>query len=106
MRELDISSSEVRVTGGAARSKLWMQIQCDVLNLPVILTEIEEATALGAAILACKGAGIFPSITKAADEMIKTVDRLTPSSANREVYDIGYLRYKSLYKAISDMRWD
>jgi D-xylulose kinase len=106
MRELDISSSEVRVTGGAARSKLWMQIQSDVFNLPVILTEIEEATALGAAILACKGAGIFPSITKAADEMIKPIDRLTPSSENREVYDTGYLRYKALYKAISDMHWD
>jgi D-xylulose kinase len=106
MRELGMSSSEVRVTGGASRSRLWMQIQSDVFNLPVILTQIEEATALGAAILACKGAGVFSSITKAADEMVRPVDRLTPSSTNREVYDTGYLRYKALYAAISNMRWD
>jgi D-xylulose kinase len=106
LKQLSISSSEVRVTGGAARSKLWMQIQSDVLNLPIILTEIEEATALGAAILACKGAGVFPSVSKAAEEMVTPVEKLEPSQDNREVYDGGYERYKSLYSSISKMKWN
>ncbi|MFX0108271.1 MAG: FGGY-family carbohydrate kinase, partial [Candidatus Hodarchaeota archaeon] len=71
MHELGLSAQEFRVTGGAARSQTWMQIQADVLNIPVIRTEMEEATALGAAILACKGVRIFKSVVEAAEEMVR-----------------------------------
>jgi sugar (pentulose or hexulose) kinase len=46
MNDIGIPALEVRVTGGAARSQVWMQIQADVLGVPVIRTEMEEATAL------------------------------------------------------------
>jgi autoinducer 2 (AI-2) kinase len=43
---------EVVLTGGAARSRLWPQILADVLGLPVLVPDISEATAAGAAIMA------------------------------------------------------
>ncbi len=106
MKELGLSASELRVTGGAARSETWMQIQADVLGVPVILTEIEEATALGAAILACYGGGVYKSMTDAADIMVHERKRLSPNDANRVVYNKGFRRYRELYRAISGMSWD
>jgi D-xylulose kinase len=106
MKSLGLPSDEVRVTGGAARSETWMQIQADVLGVPVIRTELEEATALGAAILACYGVGIFKSIPAAAKEMVRLKDQLKPSKENSVVYDTAYRKYRKLYRAISDIRLD
>ncbi|TFG11406.1 xylulokinase [Candidatus Thorarchaeota archaeon] len=106
MRSLGLPSDEVRITGGAARSETWMQIQADVLGVPVIRTELEDATALGAAILACYGVGIFKSISAAAREMVRLKDQLKPSEENRTVYDTAYERYRELYDAISEIRLD
>jgi D-xylulose kinase len=106
MRGLGIRIDELRVTGGAARSDVWMQIQADVLGVPVIRTKIEEATALGAAILACKGVGVFGSVAEGADQMITKKDTLQPRVDNRDVYDRGFAKYKELYNAISGIRWE
>ncbi|UCE09234.1 MAG: xylulokinase [Candidatus Thorarchaeota archaeon] len=105
MRELGLSASEMRVTGGAARSETWMQIQADVLNVPVVRTQLEEATALGAAILACHGVGVFKSIAEAAEEMVTPLAPLNPRPENRSVYDEGFERYSALYKATAGFTW-
>jgi D-xylulose kinase len=106
MRELGLPSQEVRVTGGAARSETWMQIQANILRIPVIRTQMEEATAVGAAILACKGVGVFKSVGQAAEEMVKTLPPLSPSKETREVYQKGYKKFEELYTAISGLRLD
>ncbi|MGY5874908.1 MAG: xylulokinase [Candidatus Thorarchaeota archaeon] len=105
MHELGLDTSEVRVTGGAARSTVWMQIQSDVLGIPVVRTQMEEATALGAAILACKGVGAFKSVVEAADSMVCPRDKLTPTAENREIYESGYKKFKDLYSSISNIVW-
>ncbi len=105
MRELGLPTSEMRVTGGAARSEVWMQIQADVLGIPVIRTEMEEATALGAAILACKGVGIFSSVAEAADRMVRPRTPLRPNPENRAIYDEGFKRYTKLYESTSEINW-
>ena len=106
MRELGLPSQEMRVTGGAARSEAWMQIQANVLRIPVIRTEMEEATAVGAAILAFKGVNVFKSVAQAADQMVKTKPSLIPTKETRDVYAKGYSTFKALYSAISSIRWD
>lgn len=106
MRGLDIPISELRVTGGAARSDVWMQIQSDVLGIPVIRTAMEEATSLGAAILACRGVGIFDSVAEAAEEMVQPLEPLLPRKENQDVYEQGFRRFKRLYNAASDIKYD
>ncbi|MHA1781373.1 MAG: xylulokinase [Candidatus Thorarchaeota archaeon] len=106
VRSLGLEVSEMRVTGGAARSEIWMQIQADVLGVPVIRTQIEEATALGAAILASVGVGIFKSMNDAAEEMIRTRPPLVPTPENRAIYDTGFERYRRVYAGIADIHWD
>jgi D-xylulose kinase len=106
MRELGLPTREVRVTGGAARSETWMQIQADILRTPVVRVEMEEATALGAAILAFRGTGVFDSVAEAAEEMVKTREPLQPSAETLEVYKSGYNHFRQLYSAIEDIEWD
>jgi len=106
MRELGLPSQEMRVTGGAARSEAWMQIQADVVRVPVIRTKMEEATAVGAAILGFKGVDVFKSVAQAAEEMVKILPPLQPSKDTLDVYSKRYKTFKTLYAAIAPIRWD
>ena len=56
-----IPLAELRVDGGAARNDLLMQMQADLLGVPVLRPKITETTALGAAYLAGIGVGLWAS---------------------------------------------
>lgn len=57
-----ISLSALRVDGGAAANNLLMQIQADVLGVPVQRPAVTETTALGAAYLAGLAVGFWPGV--------------------------------------------
>ena len=57
-----IHLSALRVDGGAARNNLLMQLQADILGIPVIRPTVSETTALGAAYVAGLAAGIWDSL--------------------------------------------
>ncbi len=59
--------AELRVDGGACANNLLMQLQADLLNTVVVRPRAIETTALGAAILAGIGAGLFDSVAHARD---------------------------------------
>ena len=63
---------ELRVDGGATKNSFLMQFQADILNIPVLLPEITESTALGAAYLAGIAAGLYKSIDEIAKNNIIT----------------------------------
>ena len=56
-----IPLAELRVDGGAAKNDLLMQMQADLLGVPVLRPSITETTALGAAYLAGIGIGLWAS---------------------------------------------
>jgi glycerol kinase len=56
-----LALTEMRVDGGAARDNLLMQIQADVLGIPVVRPTVTETTALGAAYLAGLATGYWES---------------------------------------------
>ena len=56
---------QVRVSGGGARSPVWRQILADVLGVDLVSVETGEGAALGAALLAGVGAGLWPSVEEA-----------------------------------------
>lgn len=84
---MGITVDELRIDGGGARSKLWRQIQADITGKRVVVPHVEEAGALGAAILASSGVKLFPSIEKAAESMVKLVEVREPMPENKRVYD-------------------
>jgi glycerol kinase len=79
---------ELRVDGGAVKNEFLMQYQADILDIPVLVPEITESTALGAAYLAGITGGVFRSISEVAANN-KTSKRYTPgmgqSERNRQI---------------------
>jgi glycerol kinase len=59
-KDLGDELSELRVDGGASVNNTLMQIQADVLQIPVVRPKVTETTALGAAYLAGLAAGVWP----------------------------------------------
>ena len=83
--------------GGASKSSLWPQILANVLGVPVEVPVVKEATALGAAILAGKGIGIYPDIKEAARRLVKIEKTFSPNKENLEVYKHAYENWKVAY---------
>jgi len=100
MEEQGLAINEVRVSGGGARSHIWRQIQADVLGKPVAHTKIEEASALGAAMLAAISLGIYKDLNDASRNMVKIVERHTPSPEVHRKYEDMFQMYKELYRAL------
>jgi sugar (pentulose or hexulose) kinase len=63
---LGADHAEVTLVGGGSRSLAWTQIKADVLGMPIRVPRIREATALGAALLAGVGAGVYRDLGEAA----------------------------------------
>ena len=86
--------------GGGTRSPLWCQIFADVLQRPIVLAGSDEATALGAGILAAYGAGLFDSVESAASAMTGTGKRYEPNTVAAAEYDKLYETYRRIYPAL------
>ncbi|NHJ23351.1 MAG: xylulose kinase [Candidatus Lokiarchaeota archaeon] len=101
-KELGIDPIELRLTGGGSRSDLWNQIYTDVLGITCVRNIIEEATSLGAAILAAAGAGLFPDISKSAESICKVDKKYSPDVKNKNFYDKLSEYSKNLYDCLND----
>jgi len=91
--------------GGAAKSLLWPQILADVLGIPVEVPVVKEATALGAAIMAGKGIGLYSSVKDAARSggsaaLVKIEKTFSPNTENRSVYDRAYQNWQTAYQPL------
>ncbi|MGH4049972.1 MAG: xylulokinase [Clostridium sp.] len=102
IKEMGIDAKEVRASGGGGKSPLWRQIQADLYNCEVITTNSTEGPALGVAILAGVGAGVYPSVAAACERVINTVTSQKPLEKNIELYNKYYEIYKKLYPALSE----
>lgn len=100
MRELGLSVSQVRTTGGGARSAIWRQIQADIYGAEVVTINAEEGPAFGAAILAGVGSGVFSSVEAAADEIVRIISRTEPDDKAGSKYEQYYQVFRSLYPAL------
>ncbi len=89
--------SEILFANGASKSPLWCQILADVLELPVKVPKVKEASALGTAVLAGVGAGVYKSASDVADSLLEVEKVYTPNAANQDVYRAAYKAWKEIY---------
>lgn len=95
MESLGIKITELRLDGGAARSALWNQIFADVTRRPCLVSSDVEATARGAAMLACLSIGF--SLKYVLDKFVPSFTTVLPSGIDySEIYD----RYKKIREVI------
>jgi len=96
---------ETPILGGASRSHLWPQIIADVLGKPIKVPVVKEAPALGAAMCAAVGAGIYRDLPEAVQEMVswESTHYPTTNAQVRAVYQAKYEQWVALYARLMDL---
>lgn len=102
IKELGVPIRNVRITGGGARSDLWVKMLADILNIDVQKPVVNEGASYGAAILAFSGfTGKDPAEISRSWVRIKSSTK--PSVENNEKYQKVYDKYKKLYERLRDL---
>ena len=87
-------------TGGGAKSKVWAQIKADVLGVPIVALETEDAGTVGCAMLAGVAIGVFRDLPEARKTMVREIGSYEPDPKRQPEYDLIYKRYEKLYEAV------
>ena len=92
----------VRLSGGVSRGGFFPQLLADVLDRPVEVAAAHEATALGAALCAGVGAGLFADLPEAAAQAARIARRCEPQPAASALYAELYPAWSELREARAD----
>ncbi|HSV14002.1 MAG TPA: xylulokinase, partial [Tepidisphaeraceae bacterium] len=76
MNTMGCAISQVRASGGGARSDFWQHLQADIYQQPIVLTNAAEGPAYGVALLAGVGTGVWHSVEEACRASIKSVKKI------------------------------
>ena len=100
--EMGISVNRMRICGGGGKSVLWRGMLADVYGLPLEQIRSDEGPALGAAILAMVGVGLYPSVQAACDAVVQVRDVTKPEVSHTACYDSIYHLYRTLYQHLKE----
>ncbi len=100
MDELKVPVEQVRASGGGARSAIWRGIQADVTGKTHVTINVDEGPALGVALLAGVGCGIYDTVAEACETTIKVRNSSAPSDRNHAIYSRYHRVYQSLYHSV------
>ena len=101
-REMGINVSDMMACGGGGTSPLWRQMLADLYACPVKTSASKEGPALGVAILAMVGAGLYKSVPDACAAIIGTDKIQEPVRENIPVYEKYYRLYTEIYPAVKE----
>lgn len=102
-RSLGIKPERTKICGGGAKSRLWIKLLANVLNLKIDILEAEEGPSLGAAILAASACGGYKDIKDVAEKIIKVSETVEPEQEISEKYQRQYEVFKKIYPACKDV---
>ena len=100
VKSVGVPITQIRLSGGGARSAVWRQIIADIFNEEVITLNTSDGAPYGAALLAAVGTEKFSSVREACDATIAIGERHSPNPENTKRYEDGYTIYKELYPSL------
>ncbi len=100
VRETGAPADVGRVSGGGARSDLWLRIVASVLDLPLQRVAVQEGAAYGAALLAGVAGGVFADPHEAVTACVRPGETIDPEPAWAAAYAEGRERFRALYPAL------
>jgi len=100
-QELGTRLDRFVAVGGATRNEFWMQNKADVVGRPIEVPGIEEATPLGAAVLAGIGVGLYRDEEDALQRVYRPGKTYEPDPALAPRYAEWFQTYKQLYPALA-----
>ena len=95
-----VEVNAIVLSGGAAKSDVWNHIQADIYGKTCSILAVEEATALGAAVLAALGAELYANVSEAVAHMVKIVAVCEPDMQRHALYNEYFEIYKDAYQAL------
>ncbi|UCG84219.1 MAG: hypothetical protein JSW38_05240, partial [Dehalococcoidia bacterium] len=99
-RQFNFPLPKLRVIGGGAKSEPWMQILSDVTQRQVeTVHNPQEAGAVGVALIAAIGLGIYPNF-EALKDVVKVEKVFEPQEENRDIYDSLFQSYQESYRSL------
>jgi xylulokinase len=99
-RQMDINVSDMMACGGGGSSPLWRSMLADLYGCQVKTASSKEGPALGVALLAAVGAGIYSSVPEACKAVVKTDKIQQPDAQRSEEYEKFYQLYTEIYPAL------
>ena len=102
MQELEVPINQVRASGGGARSAIWRQIQADITGQTHVTINVDEGPALGVALLAGVGTGVYASVEEACRVAIQVKSSTEPRASNHAKYQEFHKVYQSLYAHLKE----
>lgn len=100
IKGMGVDSIEVRASGGGSKSRLWKQMQADIFNMDIITLSAGEGPALGAALLAGVGTGVYSNVQEACEKAIRVEDKQRPDLNINNIYSEYYKIYRKLYDSL------
>ena len=100
LRELGSEVTVGRVSGGGARSELWLRIVASALEIPLERVAVEEGAAYGAALLGGVAAGAWGSVEEAGLACVRAREAIEPVAEWIEPMREARERYRELYPAL------
>jgi xylulokinase len=97
-----IGIADFRVVGGGSQSDAWVQICADIMGRPFVRPRITEAGALGAAIIAGVGRGIFSSYEAGVERLVHLERTFEPDPRRQELYESRFRKYKQLWPLVEE----
>ncbi|MBR1739320.1 MAG: xylulokinase [Ruminococcus sp.] len=101
-REMEINVSDMMACGGGGSSPLWRSMLADLYGCPVKTASSKEGPALGVALLAAVGAGLYSSVPEACGAVVKTDKTQEPNAEKSAEYEKFYALYREIYPALKE----
>jgi xylulokinase len=99
--EAGVNTEVLLSVGGASNSRVWTQIKADVTGKEIRVPFSDSSTALGAAILAGIGTGVYDSFEEAIQKAVKITKVYYPDKKNHMIYQSCMEKYLELYESLS-----
>jgi xylulokinase len=100
---MGVPTGRLRIMGGGARSEVSTQMRADLTGRPAEALDQDDASALGAAVLASVAAGAWPDGASASSALKLTLRQVEPDPAKLPAYEAAYRRYRQLFAATEAM---
>lgn len=100
LKEMEVPFNQMIATGGGGTSSLWRQMMADIYDCPVATIDNKEGPALGVAILAGVGTGVYKNVQEACNSILKINPSQKSIKQNTEKYMDFYKLYKQIYSSL------
>ena len=87
-------------TGGGAKSRTWMQMKANILNIPITALSTVDAGTVGAVMLTGIAIGAFRDLKDAAEHMVQETVTYQPNREMHDLYRSKFELYAKLYDAV------